>query len=150
MLIVHLPMLVFLLHHTRVRKMAKCSIAYILHGLRMDNSTIRIAVGLRLGVPFCNSHTCRHCGSHVNDLATHGLSCRWSEGRHSRHSNLYGIIHRALSAAKIPSRLEPSGVARSDGKRPDGYFNGSLERGETPCVGCYMQRHLGTITSLHF
>ena len=89
-------------------------------GLRMDNSTIRIAVGLRLGVPLCHSHTCRHCGSHVNDLATHGLSCRWSEGRHSRHSSLNDIIHRALSAAKIPARLEPSGVARSDGKRPDG------------------------------
>ena len=55
----------------------------------------------------------------MNDLATHGLSCRWSEGRHSRHSSLNDIIHRALSAAKIPARLEPSGVARSDGKRPD-------------------------------
>ena len=48
-------------------------------GLRIDNSTIRIAVGLRLGVPLCHSHTCRHCGS---------------------HSSLNDIIHRALLAAK--------------------------------------------------
>ena len=31
-------------------------------GLRMYNSTIGIAVGLRLGVPLCHSHTYRHCG----------------------------------------------------------------------------------------
>ena len=30
------------------------------------------------------------------------------------------IIHRTLAAAKVPSRLEPSGLYRTDGKRPDG------------------------------
>ena len=29
-------------------------------------------------------------------------------------------IQRALSSAKIPSRLEPPGLSRADGKRPDG------------------------------
>ena len=53
-------------------------------------------------------------------MATHGLNCRWSEGRHHRHATLNDIIHRALSSAKIPARLEPSGLQRSDGKRPDG------------------------------
>jgi len=89
-------------------------------GLRMDDNTIRIAVGLRLGVPLCRPHSCQHCGAEVDSLATHGLSCRWSEGRHHRHAALNNIIHRALSSAKIPSRLEPSGLQRSDGKRPDG------------------------------
>ena len=53
-------------------------------------------------------------------MATHGLNCRCSEGRHHRHAAVNDIIHRALSSAKIPSRLEPSGVNCSDGKRPDG------------------------------
>ena len=47
--------------HTRVRKKAKCisCCMYPLYiGLRMDNSTIQIAVGLRLGVLLCHSHTC--------------------------------------------------------------------------------------------
>ena len=53
-------------------------------------------------------------------MATHGLSCRWSEGRHHRHAAVNVIIHRALSSAKIPSLLEPSGLYCSDEKRPDG------------------------------
>ena len=50
-------------------------------GLRMEDETIRVAVGLRLGIPLCRPHKCSHCGATVDDLATHGLSCRWSEGR---------------------------------------------------------------------
>ena len=89
-------------------------------GLRMDDNTIRVAVGLRLGSPLCRPHSCQHCGAEVDHLATHGLSCRKSEGRHHRHAALNDIIHRALSSAKVPSRLEPTGLLRSDGKRPDG------------------------------
>ena len=33
---------------------------------------------------------------------------------------LNDIIHRALTTSHIPSRLEPTGLDRSDGKRPDG------------------------------
>ena len=89
-------------------------------GLRMDSSTIRIAVGLRLGSSLCKPHTCHHCGAEVDCLSTHGLSCCWSEGCHHRHAAVNDIVHRTLSSAKIPSRLEPSGLYRSDGKRPDG------------------------------
>ena len=89
-------------------------------GLRMDDATIRVAIGLRLGSSLCRPHSCAHCGAEVDHLATHGLSCRWSEGRHHRHAALNDIIHRTLMSAHIPSRLEPSGIFRSDGKRPDG------------------------------
>ena len=91
-------------------------------GLRMDDESIRVAVGLRLGTPtpLCQPHSCNLCGAEVDHLATHGLSCQRSTGRHPRHAALNDIIHRALAAAKIPSRLEPSGLYRSDGKRPDG------------------------------
>ena len=49
-----------------------------------------------------------------------GLSCRYSEGRIFRHAALNDIIHRALATANVPSQLEPVGVSRTDGKRPDG------------------------------
>ena len=86
----------------------------------MDNEFVRIAVGLRLGVPLCQPHRCCHCGAEVDEFARHGLSCVKNEGRHFCHAAINGIVQRALSSAQIPSRLEPSGLSRSDGKRPDG------------------------------
>ena len=86
----------------------------------MDKDTIRIAVGLSLGSSLCRLHTCHHSGAEVHSLATHGFSCRWSEGCHFRHAALNDITLRALSSAKIPSRLEPSGIYRSDRKWPNG------------------------------
>ena len=74
----------------------------------------------RLGTTLCRPHACLHCGAEVNHLGTHGLSCVRSEGRHHRHAALNDIVHMALTAAHIPSRLDPSGIFRSDGKRPDG------------------------------
>lgn len=89
-------------------------------GLRMDDDAIRVAVGLRLGTPICAPHQCIHCSVEVNTLGRHALSCRRSEGRHQRHAALNDILKRALSSAHIPSRLEPVGLTRIDGKRPDG------------------------------
>ena len=59
-------------------------------GLRMDNNVIQVAVGLRLGLSLCEPHHCRHCGSEVDSLGTHGLSCRYSRGRHRRHAEING------------------------------------------------------------
>ena len=87
-------------------------------GLRKDD-VIRIAVGLRLGLALCHPHGCSDCGADVNEAGIHGLSCRYSSGRHSRHSALNNIVKRSLEAAKVPCHLEPSGLYRSDGKRPD-------------------------------
>ena len=36
--------------------------------------TVRIAVALRLGLPICTPHTCRHCGIRVDACAHHRLS----------------------------------------------------------------------------
>jgi len=69
-------------------------------------------VCLRLDTSLCNPHICR---ASVDAFATHGLSCKWSEGRHFRHSSINDIIRRALYTANVPSRLEPPGVFRSDG-----------------------------------
>ena len=84
-------------------------------GLRMDDDTIRVAPPR-----FCRPHTCQHCDVEVDQLGLHGLSCKMSEGRHYRHSAMNDILHRAMTSAQILSRLEPSGLVRSDGKRPDG------------------------------
>ncbi len=90
-------------------------------GLRLDNPSLRIAVGLRLGTAICAPHHCQFCGAEVIfSLGLHGLCCRKSEGRYSRHASLNDVIKRSLSTAGIPSRLEPPGLSCSDGQRPDG------------------------------
>ncbi len=89
-------------------------------GLRMDDKVIRIGVGLRLGVPLCEPLDCPFCGGQVDEYGIHGLKCRYSKGRHSRHSAINDIIKRSLESIKVPCHLEPTGITRSDGKRPDG------------------------------
>ena len=81
---------------------------------------VRVAVGHRLGLPLGRSHSCANCGSQVDESGTHGLSCRFSKGRYSRHVAVNDIIQQVLDSAKIPSHLQPLGLYRSDGKRPDG------------------------------
>ena len=49
-------------------------------GLRLDDEAVRIAIGLRLGCPLSSPHVCIHCGEKVDQYATHGLSCKWSQG----------------------------------------------------------------------
>lgn len=88
-------------------------------GTRLDNTSLRIAVSLRLGTNICSPHTCV-CGEPVDALGTHGLACRKSAGRHYRHNAVNDLIKRALASAEIPAMLEPSSLTRSDGKRPDG------------------------------
>ena len=83
------------------------------------SNSLRIAVGLRLGTPLCSPHVCHHCNEQVGILGRHGLSCRQSEGRHYRHATINEIICRSLTSVNVPSLLEPSGLFRSDGKRPD-------------------------------
>ena len=116
-------------------------------GLRLDDETTRVAVGLRLGTPLCRPHECSNCGTMVDDLATHGLSCRFSEGRHPRHAAVNCIIQKALTSARVPSRLEPSGLYRSDGKRPDGctilpWKAGKVLVWDATCPDTYAPSHI--------
>src|SRR6218665_3994495 len=43
-------------------------------GLRLDDETVRVAVGLRLGVAICEPHVCAS-GAQVSSRGAHGLSC---------------------------------------------------------------------------
>ncbi|XP_047984805.1 uncharacterized protein LOC125225240 [Leguminivora glycinivorella] len=56
----------------------------------------------------------------VDTLGHHGLSCARSAGRIPRHASINDVIRRALVSAKMPAILEPTGLARDDGKSPDG------------------------------
>lgn len=56
----------------------------------------------------------------VDRRGHHGLSCGRSAGRIPRHSSINDVIRRAFVSAKVPAILEPVGLARDDGKRPDG------------------------------
>ena len=57
-------------------------------------------------------------------MATHGLSCIKSKGRHPRHAAINSII--------LPSTLEPTGLIGSDGQRPDGVTIAPCKSGRPP------------------
>jgi len=88
-------------------------------GLRMSGEVLRIAAGIRLGTALCEKHTCK-CGVTVEPSGHHGFSCIKGAGRQQRHGMLNDVIWRAFTRAKISAIKEPSGLSRSDGKRPDG------------------------------
>ena len=88
-------------------------------GNLLDDASLRISVGLRLGARICTEHKCV-CGGMVDQWGHHGLSCKKSRGRQGRHSALNESIERALGSAKVTSILEPPGLDRGDNKRPGG------------------------------
>ncbi|CAG9109911.1 unnamed protein product [Plutella xylostella] len=88
-------------------------------GTLLDRNTFNLSVCLRLGCKTNEPHRCR-CGDPVDQLGHHGLSCQRSAGRLPRHAALNDVIRRAFASAGIPAILEPTGLARDDGKRPDG------------------------------
>ena len=98
-------------------------------GLKLTDQQLRISLSLRLGAKICEKHTCR-CGKLVEENGHHGLSCARSAGRFSRHHNLNVLVKQALSSIKVPSILEPNGLTRSDGKRPDGITLAPWEEGK--------------------
>lgn len=98
-------------------------------GLLLDDAALRIAVALRLGAPICEEHRCI-CGQSVDTHGLHGLSCKKSRGRHGRHAALNELIKRALASAVVPSVLEPVGLDRGDGKRPDGLTSFTWRNGK--------------------
>ena len=101
-------------------------------GLHLDNETVRVAVSLRLGARISQPHRCR-CGKQSDALGHHGLSCKYSEGRLPRHSNLNDVVKRALASAGVPSTPEPVGLDSRDGRRPDGLTVFPFSRGRSLC-----------------
>ncbi|CAK9295356.1 unnamed protein product [Gordionus sp. m RMFG-2023] len=89
-------------------------------GLLLTNEELRIAIGLRLGCNILANSICTLCSQPVDCFGHHPLHCRFSKGRHSRHSAVNGTIFRALRSAQIPATLEPCSLSTENNIRPDG------------------------------
>jgi len=88
-------------------------------GTKLDNESLRVTLGLCLGVPIIVEHTCV-CGTNVDVFGTHNLSCKHSGGRIPWHAAVNETVHCALGSGGVPAVLEPVGVCCDDGKKPDG------------------------------
>ncbi|KAF2900698.1 hypothetical protein ILUMI_05485 [Ignelater luminosus] len=60
------------------------------------------------------------CGAAVSAKSLHGLACKLSRGKISRHDALNNDMLQALRTAGASCIREPPGCSRFDGKRPDG------------------------------
>jgi hypothetical protein len=56
----------------------------------------------------------------VDHTATHGISCVKGIQRRQKHDEINRLTAAAFRRAQIPATIEPNGLFRSDGKRPDG------------------------------
>ena len=99
--------------------------------LRLANEDIRVTVGLCLGAALCQAHQCP-CGVLAQFNGLHGLSCKLGSGKHSRLASINDIIYRAWCRADIPAVEEPTGLTRTDSKRPNG--NTLVPRSVGKCV----------------
>jgi len=121
-------------------------------GLKLDNASVRIAVGLRLGAPIVRPHKCV-CGTIVSMDGHHGLSCRHGSGRHSRHNQLNDILCRAFNAVGAYATREPHSLCGRSEKRPDGVTQIPWKRGrclawDATCPNTFAQSYLHA-TSRH-
>ena len=71
------------------------------------------------GAPVTAQHKCK-CGLFAAADGLHALICPKNKHRFTRHNNCNVLVNEALITAKIPSTLEPVGLLRKDGRRPDG------------------------------
>ena len=115
-------------------------------GLKMDDNTIRVAAGLRLGAPITTEHTCV-CSARVYSNGHHGLSCQRSAGRLARHNAINELLLRAFRSAGITAVREPPGLLRTDNKRPDGLTIMPWRRGkcllwDTTCPDTFAPSHV--------
>ena len=82
-------------------------------------SSFTTAIDLRLGLPVAVGGP-YVCGATLDVYASHALCCKRKAGRGIRTSQVNTRIKAALADAGNLSVLEPSGLTRQEGKRPDG------------------------------
>ena len=103
-------------------------------GLRLNDKAVRVAIGIRLGLPICIPHQC-HCRMQVDTHGIHSFVCKRAPGRTARHQALNKLIAPAFVSADMPVIKEPSGLARADGKGPDGLSLIPRQEGRPLCWG---------------
>ena len=116
-------------------------------GLKLDNTSLWIACGLRLGSSQCQPHKCI-CGGLVDESGRHGLSSKNTKETFTRHQQINNILKMALGSAQVHSISEPTGLSRDDSKCPDGMTLYAWSRGrplvwdvtvrDTLCMGNVM------------
>ena len=77
-------------------------------GLKLDNTSLRMAVGLRLGYALCQPHKCI-CGSLVDSTGRHGLSCKNAKGTAPRHNQVNDILREHLWLLRCLPSKSPEG-----------------------------------------
>ena len=110
-------------------------------GLLLPDEAVRVNVALRLGTPVQQPHRCR-CGTMTDAYGYHSLSCHLNPGRLPRHAALNDTVYRALAASGVVAILEPRGLDRGDGRRPDGITVFPFRRGrmlmwDATCVNTF-------------
>ena len=85
-----------------------------------------------MGLDLCVPHHC-HCGSLVDARGLHSFVCKRAPSRSARHHALNDLIARSFAAAGIPVTKEPTGLFRSDGKRPEGLTLVPWQNGKSLC-----------------
>ena len=128
--------------------MAACTASLPLSsvGLKLDNATVRISAGLRLGAPVVRPHICV-CGAMVSADGHHGLSCRRDSGRHSRCNQINDLLCRAFVSSGISATREPQGLCTGSDKRPDGVTQIPWSRGrclawDATCPNTFAESHV--------
>ena len=99
-------------------------------GLRLSDDAVRASVALRFGCSVCVAHTCRG-GSLVDTHGLHGLVCKRTLSRITRHHAISDAITRSLTAAGVPVTKEPGGLTRTDGRSPDELTVDPCQAGKT-------------------
>lgn len=101
-------------------------------GLLMTDQQFQVACSLRAGAPITAPYQCK-CGSIAGTDGSHSLVCPQIKSRLTRHGSCNQVIAEGLRRAGLQSSLEPVGLMRNDGRRPDGITITSWERGRPIC-----------------
>ena len=105
---------------------------------RIDSAAFTCAIRIRMAQPVAAESLCS-CGQDLDANGAYALACRRGAGKQIRHRILNEFVRRAFLAAGMPVLLEPTGLSRKNGKRPDGvtvllFQNGRALSWDATCV----------------